>query len=916
MVHSITRLFIRLFAWTALSVISVDVMATTDPLDPLVNHTVTRTDTTVFTADGVNTGGTEYNDADHMLELGGSDYMEAKVYYKRYRHSATGQEELRIYFSVHDIAEDSDDRIDFYFDRLHNHGSTGDAELNEDLLLRITRNACSPPSCSFSRISRSDGVFGGTGSAVNIINAVVSINNAGEYAGAETGFQLGWTGEFTLTPANLGWSYFPQDLGHLVIARSEGQNAISSANGLPGSPANPSATYPLNGGSIVSANNTAANWGNLKLRYPIDYAVVMDFSGSMLLTDEGTETRWTQAKRAADLFVASLGLFKSDMLQDQISISQYSWSCSDDDSSGDSTGAVSGLGGKLTPGDIPAVPTGTSSYTSDNGVDPDWNNCTPIKAGIDYSLANQLNIAGSSADDKQDRIMILLSDGLHNTPFADVPFVPSTDFSSDEKAFTQVRTVALGDDGFADTTLLAEISTAFNGGTAYTYEAKYNQTSSFSDLLTAYLETLQAPLTINQVPKTGADYNPGAPDKLVFIGVWNNPANAVDLTLTLNGVVVNSSDYDSYVNTGVGFAAIAVDAPVANGAWEIGSTGALPDNEFVLADLRILARFLIEQKPYAAGDPMLLQVSLLDNGEPVSGADVTVEAAVPGEGLGNYLTTVGDDCEAHDPSIPKYSRDDQLILTHKTVGVNAAGTPAATQPAALAGDPQTGRYALSAYHFERCHKEGLDRNNLPGTKLYDDGTHGDLLADDGIYSLSYADTLLEGTYNFRFFALGTTTDGTEFARMRVVSQYVGIEPDSSSTATTVQPGPVIGGLASQLFYFLPEDALGNYMGPGFSHKFKVSTSTGYLYGDVIDLQNGYYLQTVRYAAGGSNPVVTITTTDGCFEKVVSIEGEHGSSACPPACATADYYYWCWIICVLIILLLLILLLICWLRKRR
>lgn len=915
MTHLIIRWIARLAAWMVLSFFPLTAAATTDPLDPALNHAVTRTDTPAFVADGENTGGTEYSDTDDMVELSGSLYMEAKAYYKRFRDPATGEEELRVYFSVHDTQPHPADLIEFYFDRLHNHGSAGGSELDEDVMLRIARAECASP-CAFNLFTRIGGIFGGAGSVVNISNAVVLMDNVGEYSGADVGLQSGWTGEFVLTPADLGWSYFPQDLGHLVAARSGNQNQISNANALPGSPGTPSATYPLNGGSIVSAN-APANWGNLKLRYPIDYAVIMDFSGSMLATDGGGESRWVRAKRAADLFVAALGLFENDMFDDRISISQYSWSCSDDTESGDTTGAVPELGGKLTPADIPP-PSDSGSYTSDNATDPAGNNCTPIKAGIEFALEEQLDIGGSSPNDKRDRIAILLSDGLHNQPSSDVPFDPDTDFSADEKQFTQIRTVALGNDGVADTLLLAEISTAFNGGVAYTYEAKFNQTSVFSDLLTAYLETLQAPLTINQVPKVGATYSPGAPDKLVFIGVWNTPANAAELTLTLNGSPVDTSGYDTYVNQDVGYSAVVVDDPEAGGEWELASSGAVLDNEFVLADLRILARFLTEQKPYSAGDPMLLQVSLRDNGQPILGADVTVEAAVPGEGLGNYLSTVGDNCEPGEPRIPKFNQDDSA-KTHVAAGINfAAGMSAAQPGASQGGDPLTGRNALAAAHFERCHKEGLDRNNLPGVKLVDDGTNGDLVAGDGVYSLSFKNTNLEGSYNLRFFALGETTDGVKFGRMRLASQYVGIEPDSAATQTTVQAGPNIGGMASQFVFFLPKDALGNYMGPGFNHKFKVSVTGGLLHGNVIDLNNGYYVQVVRYSPQASEPVVTITTTDGCFEKVAGKDGEEPGHQCPPTdCEPLPpYHNWYLWLFALIILLLLILLIRCWFGKRR
>ncbi|WP_162926254.1 vWA domain-containing protein [Teredinibacter purpureus] len=920
----------RCLAGTLLG-LSTLALASTDGTDPAVNHTVSRSVSAVFTADGVNTLN-EYNDADHMVEALGSDYLEAKVYSKRYFDAATGNEELRVYFSVHDIDANADDRISFYFDRLHNHGTANADEAQEDTALRITRADCVALACNFTRINRSGGVFAGAGSPLALSNAHIIAANPGEYAGAEVGFQLGWSGEFVLTPADFGWSYFPQTLGLLVEARSENANAISSSNPLPGAPATSTATYPLNGANTVSAN-APLMWGNMHMRYPIDYAVIMDNSGSMLQTDGGVDNRWVQAKRAADLFVTTLGLFKTDMLDDQVSISQYSWSCSDETVSGNTTGAVSGLGGKLSPGDVPPPPT-SGSYTDANAANPGSNNCTPIKAGIEFALEDQLGIAGASPNDKRDRIAILLSDGLHNQPNSDVPFDPNTDFSVDEKNFTQIRTVALGNDGVADTALLADISTAFNGGAAYSHEARFNQTNSFSDLLMAYLETLQAPLTINQVPKIGANYNPGAPDKLVFIGVWDTPANATDLTLELNGNPASAADYDSlasYVNTDIGYAALVLNNPAENGVWQLVSSGALQDNEFVLADLRILARFLTQQKKYFAGDDILLQVSLLDNGEPILGANVSVEAAVPGEGLGNYLSTVGDNCEATTPNIPSFANgDDNSQFLASVKKHNQSWTRRISQAVAAqsgsAAEPKVGRFALSSYHFGRCQKEGLTRNALPGMPLVDDGTQGDKIAGDGIYSLAFNNTGLEGSYNFRYFALGTTTDGVEFGRMRVSSQYVGVAPTAGDTPFQIMVGPMLADRASQLLYFLPKDSQGNYVGPGLAHTFAVEVEGGYPYGELLDLNNGYYLQIATYAPNAQPPVVSISTNNG-FD--LTVGNGHTAGTGNPDCETnasgvaqADEHtplvkqLWAIIVALVVLCLILLMLLIfCRLRKR-
>ena len=881
------------------------------------NHTVLRSDNAVFVADGTSTGFDAATLAAPLV-VAGSDFIEAQVFVERYR-SASGDEELRIYFSVHDISDSSsaiEDTIEFIFDRRHDHGnsSADTAQLDEDVMIRIERSAdCNP--CNVARVMRSGilNEFAGSGTSVSLANSAVLVNNAGEYSGAPAGFDLGWTGSLVIEPSDLQWSNFPQVMGFAVRVTSGNQNAIDASNPLPTSPPTPVASYPLNGANVVTETDPI-HWANLKMRYPIEYAISLDYSGSMSATDGDVNgrTRWERAKRATDLFVATLGLFKDehDVIDDLISVSQYSWGCGGGGI--DSTGNVSGVSGDET--SIPDPPT-SGSYTEGNMNNPPDDNCTPILRGIEYALNDQLNFS-SPGSELRDRIILLLSDGFHNTPSAtSETFIadPGSFFSVDEKAYTQIRTVAMLPDGNAGNDLLSAISTEFHGGIPYMSEAKYTQTNNFNELMEAFIETLNAPLAINQVAKVLSDYNPGAPDKLVFIGVWDNNMAATDLIITEGGSPTTGT---SIVNTDIGYAAFIVNDSTPNVSWQlgVGAGQSLPDSEFLLADLRILARYLIEQKPYYTGDKMLLQVSLKDNGQAILGATVNVEIAKPGEGLGDYLSTVQENCEPGVPQIPALPGHDRpefqfrmlsqgnVTTTHAaTVGTMATTGAASSATTGQAGDPPPSRYVLAAYHFERCQKQGLDRNNLPGMQMYDDGTHGDPIAGDGVYSLSY---LLdeEGSYNIRYFALGQTTDGVKFSRTRRISQYAGIRPDEEATQTETQNLGISDGLINYAVYFLPKDSLGNYMGPGFKTKFKLTTSSGVLASDIVDLNNGYYGQLIRYAQGSPEPTVTITTTDGSFEKVV------GEDAKPPI----DKLVW---ILLLIILLLFVLWIVCLLRKK-
>lgn len=890
---AVTLIYMCLFA--------LPVNATTEGTSTTNNHTVLRTDTAIFTAEGTNS---DMNDAS-VLSVAGSDFIEAQVRVKRYR-SSTGHEELRIYFAVHDISDSNtaiEDTIEFIFDRLHDHGNTGSTgTFPDDRMIRIERIAIDCLSnCPAARVSRSGilNEFAGSGTAIVVSNSAILSNNPGEYSIEPVGFNLGWTGEMVLTPADLGWSTFPQVMGFAVRASSGNQNAIDAGNPLPGSPAVPVASYPLDGANIVTETNPDI-WANLKMRYPIEYAISLDYSGSMRATDGDTLTRWERAKRATDLFVATLGLFKDEhnVIGDTISVSQYSWGCS----GSDTTGNVSGVSGAETP--IPD-PSDSGSYTEGNNDNPPSNNCTPILRGIEYALEDQLSFS-SPGSDLKDRITLLLSDGFHNRPSGtstDFKNDPGSFFTANQKDFTQLRTVAMGPDGTAGTDLLSAISLEFQGGDMYAHEAKYVQTSNFNELMDAFIETLEAPLTVNEVAKVGINYTPGAPDLMVFIGVWDTAVNANELTVMAGGAPATGT---VITNTDIGYAAFVVKDPPANVNWTVSTGGAAPDYEFALMDLRILARFLVEQKSYYAGDSMLLQVSLKDNAQPILGATVTADIAKPGEGLGDYLSQIQPDCGTADPQIPGrgHDRPYQYLLASqiKYRTDSTSGTAAATSTVSgstSVGDPVTGRHALAAHHFARCQNEGLDRDNLPGVQLYDDGTHGDPLPNDGVYSLSYA-LDEEGTYNMRFFAVGQTSDGMDFSRTRRISQYASIRPDEESTQTQTQNMGISNGLVNYAVYFLPQDNLGNYMGPGFKTKFKLSTSSGVFASEVVDLNNGYYAQLIRYPQGSPEPTVTITTTDGCFEKTVG--------------DTPSISKLIWFL-LFIILLLFILWLLCQLRKR-
>ena len=865
------RIFRRLFRASPLSVLAVIFLysgtANADFGIPYEEHAALRVDAaTVAAVDGDNTAGTEYTTAERE-DVGGSSFLEAQVFFKRIV-DAMGNETLRVYFSVHDESNPVSaplDGIRFYFDQLHNHGTatfpSAPTETLEDVEMVIFRSDCghgAHPNCSFDRrVRSSNGTFDGVATPVNFTtDATVKSNAPGEYAASPN--PLGWTGEFELTPSDLGWSAFPPVFGLLVRATSENQNNIGSGT----SSGAVTVSYPFSGTSVVT-NMAAGDWSNFKSRYPLDFGLVMDYSGSMTALDGLADNRWVRAKRAADLFVDTMSLFKDDYFDDQVAIMQYSWSCSGNDTTGNTTGNVDGLSTKLAPGLIPSLPPGggtiSNSYTDNNATNPPGNNCTPIQQGLTQALRNLPTDAtpgmygAVNTSVKRDRILVLLSDGFHNMPPMHSGFNTdqSSPFTAVEKGNVPVRTVAMGPDASTGTALLSGISTAFNGGLSFT--AKYNNPLTFPELINAYMETVMEPLKVDQVANVGAPppgnplFNPGGGERLVFIGVWDDVSDAGALSVTRDSVAQTATVYTS---TAVGYTAVVVDNPTSGGSWDIvpGTGVVAPDQEYAFIDPRPFARFLIEQKDYGVGDEILLQVDLKDRGLPVLNARATVEVAKPGEALGDFLSTVQNDCSRAAPRLPPLDVDPVGVSFAAGVSTSAGTTSA---PATTAGgDPIPGRYALAAAHMDRCNIDTLVRDTLPGVQLFDDGSHGDLTADDGVYSRAYNDTDVEGSYTFRFHVRGTTDDGMDYSRTRTTAQYLAVKPNAASSDTGSQVLPPAQQTAMQTarVFVLPKSGH-SYLGPGFGQAINLSVNQGSLAGGLIDHQNGYYSQTVRYECG-------------------------------------------------------------------
>lgn len=200
-----------------------------------------------------------------------------------------------------------------------------------------------------------------------------------------------------------------------------------------------------------------------------------------------------------------------------------------------------------------------------------------------------------------------------------------------------------------------------------------------------------------------------------------------------------------------------------------------------------------DQRSYAPGESILLWLRLRQGWEPVTGATVRVQVATPDPALGPIL---GEE------------------------------------------DP-----------------EGAE-DSPPELPLYDDGTHGDQAANDGIYTARFTDTEAPGTYTFRVTAEGTTLGERAFSVDRSVTRYVAVRPAGTQFVFTEEPA-ISDAIREWLLRFRIQDRFGNDLGPGHADSIQVQVAAGTVVEPIEDQQDGSYTVRVRSLQRGTIPIVQV-----------------------------------------------------------
>jgi len=150
-----------------------------------------------------------------------------------------------------------------------------------------------------------------------------------------------------------------------------------------------------------------------------------------------------------------------------------------------------------------------------------------------------------------------------------------------------------------------------------------------------------------------------------------------------------------------------------------------------------------DRDEYKVGQPIIIEAEITENDAPVTDATVTAEIQAPAT---SYLArmTVAKQSGMFDDTKKSKVRQMPVLST------NTLTSTTSTFP------------------------------------LYDNGTNGDRMANDGIYTNSYDDTYIDGSYAFEIFASGVTSDGLDFRREDILTTYIAA-PDAPKTISVTQP---------------------------------------------------------------------------------------------------------------------------------
>jgi hypothetical protein len=774
--------------------------------------------TTPITVDGAETG-TEWNGAS-VINIAGPPAAVVKL--KTYHDPATHNEEIYVLVTVTDNTNNNtDDKIRLFLDMLHDKGPTAD-----DVGFEVTRGG------------QMNKLTGSASAPTTVVGWVPAVQQV-----VVTSTNTQWIAEMKVKASapDLGAAFLPSIMGLSIYVKDQPTGA-----GFPNE-----IFWPITAGDPFDPST----WADFKTRNPIEYMMVLDQSGSML-----DSNKWNSATNAANILANTLVALKDASFADQVGLVTFASNCSNDAPK------------SVIANSIATIPSGfPGKYV--NATNPDPNNCTPIIDGINLAFGSNQGALQLVSDPNKpaERVVLLLTDGLHNSPRSEVPPLPSHliydpcpsgawgPCPGGTVSRVQANAVAVGSDADVDTVLINRIKARFAG---QIFPPIYNISSDPEALKSFFINSLQDLFQVNLIPADGAGTNQftlnTAERKLIVLLSWKTPASAASVTLqrqplgggTFTNVPCVTSQTEAVA---VGYSICIVNSPQA-GTYQalVGGVTPTADTQFNMVDPNLAATFAIDQKQHGTGQDIVLTARLNEAGVPVTNdasnhpVKVTVAIRRPGEAFGTFVSTHRiTDCAQSEPQLPPI--DPRSTFARSVALASSTGV-----------EPKAARFVKMDALLKACNKAGLEFIEDPGTDLYDDGTHGDVTANDGIYTLRFLNTQYEGSYVFRFKATGTSPSHSNFGRIKTQAEYVRVNVDPGQTTFRSRVYQQAGNIVTREYFMIPRDRFGGYLGPGFPEEIHFNTTAGTFISPIVDYNNGIYSQFLRYDSTTDNPVVSGT----------------------------------------------------------
>jgi hypothetical protein len=471
---------------------------------------------------------------------------------------------------------------------------------------------------------------------------------------------------------------------------------------------------------------------------------------------------------------------------------------------------------------------------------------TPLLAGLETAI--------SAFGTERPRAIVLLSDGYQNCPSILGGLDPAVEalIADLKEAEIRVYTISFGRPTDNDHPLLSKLAADTGGGF-------YDVTMSFFELgdwspaneLAQYytailvdalgLETAADPVGIIDGGKTAThEVRINEHDRKVSVlltwqtrqenrlalRVKTSDGLSIPITAAIPGVSFNQSETYKIVTLHREFLQSA--GKVGPDPWvlEIDANGLEQDEQehyqySVIVDSNLTLDVTFDKEKYWVGDTIVLQAKLTADRQPITGLnDVRVRISSPEDGIGNWF------------ALNKVTMEELEAIPSKRDGETLSPIQ---------------RKAIYLNDVRKIATPG--RHAPKELQLYDDGTHSDALAGDGVYTNTIADTGKEGTYAFYIRASGPTTTGNSFDRDVTFHKHLVPKPSVEHVAVTATPTKIDkSNLKRYMLTITPKDALDNYLGPRYASAIALNAEPQVALGPTIDNLDGTYSRMIELPA--------------------------------------------------------------------